>query len=74
MPPRPVPKPVMAPRRSELPRPVTLPSSDSASERPMLTAASPTKYALSGRPVRPAVAKIGASVDTEPSINPSGPG
>jgi hypothetical protein len=39
----------------------------------MLIAASPTKNALSGRPVRPAVAKIGASVDTEPSINPSRP-
>src|SRR6476620_10011598 len=78
MPPRPVATPVIVPRRNGPPRPVTLPSSDSASERAMLTAApsdaaSPTKKALSGRPVRPAVAKIGANVETEPSINPGDP-
>jgi hypothetical protein len=33
-------------------------------------AASPTKKALRGRPVRPAAAKIDANVETEPSINP----
>ena len=34
----------------------------------------PNKEALRGRPVRPAVAKIGANVETEPSINPRRPG
>ena len=37
-------------------------------------AASPTKKALRGRPVNPAAAKIGANVETEPSINPRSPG
>lgn len=69
----------MLPRRSGPPRPVTVPSSDNASERPILTpapseAARPTKNALRGRPVSPAAAKIGASVETEPSISPSNAG
>jgi hypothetical protein len=34
----------------------------------------PTKEALKDRPVSPAAAKIGASVDTEPSISPSSAG
>jgi len=37
-------------------------------------AASPTKKALRGLPVRPAAAKIGAKVETDPSINPRRPG
>jgi hypothetical protein len=37
-------------------------------------AASPTKKALRGLPVRAAAAKIGANVETEPSINPRRPG
>jgi hypothetical protein len=69
MPPIPVATPVMAPRRIGPPRPVMRPSSDKASERPMLTAApsdaaNPTQNALIGRPVSPAAAKIGARVDT----------
>jgi hypothetical protein len=79
IPPNPVATPVMLPRRTGPPRPVTVPSSDKASERPMLTAApseaaSPTKKALKGRAVSPAAAKIGASVETEPSISPSSAG
>ena len=71
--------PVMAPRSTGPPRPVTVPSSDSASARPMLTpapsdAARPTKKAFCGLPVRPAAAKIGAKVETAPSIRPSNPG
>jgi hypothetical protein len=62
MPPSPVAIPVIVPRCSGPPRPVTLPSSDRASESPMLIAApsdaaSPTKNALRGRSVRPAAAK-----------------
>ncbi len=37
-------------------------------------AASPTKSALLVDPVSSAVAKSGASVDTEPSMSPSKPG
>ena len=37
-------------------------------------AASPTKKALAGRPVSVAAAKMGARVETEPSIRPSRPG
>jgi hypothetical protein len=73
IPPNPVATPVMLPRWTGLPRPVMVPSSDNASERPMLTAApseaaSPTKKALKSLAVSPAAAKIGASVETEPSI------
>ncbi len=54
--------------------PVIEPSSESASESPMLmpapsAAASPTKSAACV-PARKAVAKIGARVETVPSINP----
>src|SRR4051794_26666395 len=76
IPPTAVATPVMAPRSQGPPRPVIEPSSESASASPMLIpapseAARPTKKALSGRPVIPAAAKIGASVETAPSISPS---
>ncbi len=55
---------------------MTLPSSERASDSPMLMpapteAARPTKKVLWALWVRPAVAKSGASVETEPSIRPS---
>jgi hypothetical protein len=66
--------PVISPREKELPRPVTEPSSERASERPMLiaapsAAARPTSSAARG-PAMKAVAKIGARVETVPSIRP----
>src|SRR4051794_20298033 len=76
MPPTAVAPPVMAPRSQGPPRPGIEPSPESAPASPMLTpapseAARPTKKVLSGRPVIPAAAKIGASVETAPSISPS---
>src|SRR6201997_2939374 len=75
MPPRKVPPPVIAPRSTGLPRPVRSPVSDSPSEKAMLTpapraVAAPVKNAVSGRWVARATAKIGARVDSEPSISP----
>ena len=75
MPPTKVAKPVMAPRNSGLPRPVSDPSSESPSEKPMLipaptAAASPTRNVTPGSLVANAVAKSGASVETDPSIKP----
>ena len=71
--------PQIKPRTQGWPRPVRLPSSESASANPMLMPA-PLK-----RPVRRerlpgyscvanAAAKTGASVETEPSIRPASPG
>src|SRR6266545_3936090 len=74
VPPTKVAMPVSAPRTTELPRPLSSPSSESPSDRPMLIAApsevaSPTRKAACA-PARKAVAKIGARVDTVPSISP----
>jgi len=74
-PPTNVPPPVIAPRCQGLPRPVYSPVSDSASEKPMLTAAPiavarPAKKAMCESCVESATAKIGASVESEPSISP----
>jgi len=74
LPPRNVAPPVIKPRDMDVPLPVTVPSSESASERPMLipapsAAASPTNNAAC-EPARNAVAKIGARVETVPSIRP----
>ena len=71
--------PVIAPRIRGLPRPVTSPLSDSASDSPMLMpapteAARPTKNAPWELCVSPAAANSGASVETEPSISPSSAG
>src|SRR5205085_9695072 len=78
-PPRKVIRPVMEPRAMGLPRPVNTPSSDRASENAMLipapvAAAIPTRKAVSGRCVANAAAKMGASVETDPSISPARPG
>ena len=75
MPPRNVPAPVIAPRAYGFPRPVRSPVSDSPSEKAMLTpapiaVASPARNAYRGWWVASATAKIGASVDSDPSINP----
>jgi hypothetical protein len=66
---------VIAPRWSGLPRPVTSPVSDRPSEKAMLTAAPmavarPAKKAMCGSSVESATAKIGARVESEPSIKP----
>src|SRR5215469_12005915 len=55
------------------------PLSESASEKAILmpapvAAAMPTRKAVNGLCVAKAVAKIGASVETEPSIRPASPG
>src|SRR6266567_6698071 len=75
MPPAKVPPPVIAPRSTGLPRPVRSPVSDSPSEKAMLTpapraVAAPVKKAVSGRWVAKATAKMGARVDSDPSISP----
>jgi hypothetical protein len=54
------------------------PSSDAASVKPIeipapTEAARPTRNVCHVSPVAKAAAKIGASVDTEPSINPASP-
>src|SRR5215472_8111605 len=72
-PPKNVPRPVIAPRDKGLPRPVRSPLSDSPSEKAMLTpapiaVASPARKASCGWCVAKATAKIGASVDREPSL------
>ena len=78
-PPKKVMMPVIPPRTTGLPRPVSSPSSESASDKAMLipapvAAAIPTRKAVKGWWVANAVAKIGASVETEPSISPASPG
>ena len=55
------------------------PSSESASEKAILmpapiAEAMPTRNVVNGTCVTNAVAKMGASVETEPSINPARPG
>src|SRR5215211_1654515 len=76
MPPTNVARPVIVPRKNGLPRPVSDPSSESPSEKPMLipaptAAASPTRNVILGSLVAKAVANNGASVDTDPSIKPT---
>src|SRR5947208_1279134 len=71
--------PQIAPRTSGAPRPVSEPSSESASAKPMempapTDAASPTRNVSHVLWVAKAAAKSGASVDTEPSISPASPG
>ena len=77
-PPNVVMAPVTTPRTTADPRPVSVPSSDSASENPMLipapsAVARPTNSAA-WEPDSSAAAKIGASVDSVPSISPTSPG
>ncbi len=71
--------PVTRPRKTGLPRPVSSPSSDSPSENAIeipapTAAAAPIRNTVCEFCVAKAVAKIGASVDTEPSIRPASPG
>ncbi len=71
--------PVMAPRSHGLPRPLILPSSESASANAMLIPAPtdvaiPTRKAVCVERVANAAAKIGAREGTEPSIKPARPG
>src|SRR3954454_12662523 len=78
VPPRKVAPPVIAPRDNELPRPVTDPSSERPSDRPIEIAAPsalarPTSSAAR-EPARKAAAKIGASVEIVPSMRPISPG
>ena len=77
-PPNAVAPPVIAPRTTAEPRPVSSPVSDSASENPMLTpapsaVAMPTTSAVCEL-LEIAAAKIGASVETVPSIIPTSAG
>src|SRR5215211_471620 len=76
MPPTNVARPVIVPRKNGLPRPVSDPSSESPSEKPMLipaptAAASPTRNVILGSLVAKAVANNGAKVETDPSIKPT---
>ncbi len=76
MPPTNVATPVMKPRKIGLPRPVSVPSSESPSEKAMLiaaptAAARPTRKVTRGSPVAKAVANKGASVETDPSMSPT---
>ena len=71
--------PQTAPRTNGAPRPVSEPSSDNASAKPMempapIAAASPTRNVAQVLWVAKAAANSGASVDTEPSISPASPG
>src|SRR5262245_62643728 len=71
--------PHTAPRTSGAPRPVSEPSSESASAKPMempapTDAASPTRNVSHVLWVAKAAANSGASVETEPSISPARPG
>src|SRR5579863_648881 len=71
--------PITSPRIHGEPLPVNEPSSESASANPMeipapTDAAIPTKNASHVLCVAYAAAKSGASVDTDPSINPASPG
>src|SRR4029077_17866155 len=78
-PPTAVISPQTVPRAHGWPRPVRLPSSDSASANPMLIpaprlAANPTRNASQLLWVAKAAANNGANVETEPSISPASPG
>ena len=71
--------PQMPPRSRGEPRPVSEPSSERASAKPMLIpapmeAARPTRKVCKLFWVAKAAANSGASVETEPSINPARPG
>src|SRR5438132_12349866 len=75
IPPAVVISPQTAPRANGRPRPVSDPSSDNASAKPMempapIDAARPTRNASQLLRVANAAANTGASVDTDPSINP----
>ena len=79
IPPAVVISPQTAPRSSGEPRPESLPSSASASAKPIempapTEAASPTTNAFHELWVANAAANTGASVETEPSIKPTSPG
>ena len=71
--------PHTVPRSQGVPRPLSEPSSDSASAKPMempapTEAAMPTRNVSQVWWVAKAAANSGASVDTEPSISPTRPG
>ena len=71
-----VPTPVIAPRVTGLPRPVSSPVSERPSENAIDTpapnaAATPAMNAKCGLWVTIATEKIGASVEREPSISPT---
>ena len=71
--------PDASPRFQGEPRPEIFPSSWTASVKPMempapTEADRPTRNVVHGLCVANAVAKIGASVDTDPSIKPASPG
>src|SRR5215831_17778498 len=71
--------PVIAPRSTGRPRPVSDPSSDTASAKAIeipapMDAARPTRKASQLFLVAKAAANTGANVDTDPSINPANPG
>ena len=79
MPPAVVIRPQTRPRSNGAPRPESLPSSASASAKPIempapIEAASPTTNAFHELWVANAAANTGASVDTDPSIRPTKPG
>ena len=71
--------PQTAPRTTGAPRPVSEPSSDKASAKPIempapIAAASPTRNVAQVLWVAKAAANSGASVETEPSMRPARPG
>jgi len=71
--------PLASPRFSGEPRPDSLPSSCAASVKPMdmpapTEAESPTRKVAQVFWVAKAAAKIGASVEIEPSMRPASPG
>ncbi len=75
MPPMKVPTPVIEPRTTGWPRPVSSPVSERPSEYAMLipaaiAVADAGDEGVCGLCVESATAKIGASVDSEPSISP----
>src|SRR5262249_29382130 len=79
IPPAVVINPITSPRIHGDPRPVNDPSSDKDSANPIeipapSEAASPTRNASQLLCVATAAANRGASVDTDPSINPASPG
>src|SRR5437764_12658963 len=78
-PPKKVIIPVIPPRIAGLQRPVSSPVSESASENAILIPAPvaeaiPTRKVVNELCVAKAVAKIGARVETDPSIKPAKPG
>ena len=76
MPPMNVPTPVIEPRTTGLPRPVSVPVSERPSENAIempapIAVAMPAMNASNGLCVWSAIAKIGARVESEPSISPA---